>query len=119
MIGQSEKNGTPIVEHKPNEIEPSDLPLTLERRIRQQEILAELGVSALLASRGATPGPRRNCTQQPRQVGTEKRPSGRTKKLTGKKEAYAARGLSLNPTPRRGVHRFQTDRGHLNPEADK
>src|SRR4029077_9991353 len=51
MSGPSEKNGTPIVEHKPNEIEPSDLPLTLEWRIRQQEILAELGVSAL---RGAS-----------------------------------------------------------------
>jgi two-component sensor histidine kinase len=43
----SKKNGTPIVEHKPNEVESSDLPLTLEWRIRQQEILAELGVSAL------------------------------------------------------------------------
>ncbi|HWO32299.1 MAG TPA: histidine kinase dimerization/phosphoacceptor domain -containing protein [Candidatus Acidoferrum sp.] len=43
----SEKNGTPIVERKPNEIEPSAVSLALERRIRQQEILAELGVSAL------------------------------------------------------------------------
>jgi two-component sensor histidine kinase len=47
MSGPSEKNGTPIVEHKPDEVESCDLPVTLERRIRQQEILAELGVSAL------------------------------------------------------------------------
>jgi len=51
MSEPSGKNGAPIVEHKPNEIEPSALSLALERRIRQQEILAELGVSAL---RGAS-----------------------------------------------------------------
>jgi two-component sensor histidine kinase len=43
----SKGNGKPLVERKPNEIEPSALLLALERRIRQQEILAELGVSAL------------------------------------------------------------------------
>src|SRR5258706_1496496 len=43
----SEKNGTPIVERKPNEIGPPALSPALERRIRQQKILAELGVSAL------------------------------------------------------------------------
>src|SRR5258706_5287336 len=43
----SKGNGKPLVERKPNEIEPSALSLALERRIRQQEILAELGVSAL------------------------------------------------------------------------
>jgi GAF domain-containing protein len=37
----------PIVEYKPDRIEPSDLSPELERRIRQQEILAELGVVAL------------------------------------------------------------------------
>jgi hypothetical protein len=47
MSEPSGKSGAPIVEHKPNEIEPSALSLALERRIRQQEILAELGVSAL------------------------------------------------------------------------
>src|SRR5712672_4254182 len=51
MSEPSGKSGAPIVEHKPNEIEPSALSLALERRIRQQEILAELGVSAL---RGAS-----------------------------------------------------------------
>jgi two-component sensor histidine kinase len=43
----SEKNGTPIVERKPNEIGPPAPSPALERRIRQQEMLAELGVSAL------------------------------------------------------------------------
>jgi two-component sensor histidine kinase len=43
----SEGNGTQFVEHKPNEIKPSILSPALKRRIRQQEILAELGVSAL------------------------------------------------------------------------
>ncbi len=43
----SKGNGKPFVEHKPNEIEPPALSPALERRIRQQEILAELGVSAL------------------------------------------------------------------------
>jgi two-component sensor histidine kinase len=47
MSEPREKNGTPIVERKLNENEPSALSLALERRIRQQEILAELGVSAL------------------------------------------------------------------------
>src|SRR5712672_3212566 len=51
MSEPSGKSGAPIVEHKPNEIEPSALSLALERRIRQQEIPAELGVSAL---RGAS-----------------------------------------------------------------
>jgi two-component sensor histidine kinase len=46
-MSQSEKNGTPIVERKPNEIGPSALSLDLALRIRQQAILAELGVSAL------------------------------------------------------------------------
>ena len=44
----------------------------------------------------------------------------RSNKETDRKErGLRGRGLNLNPTPRRGVHRFQTDRGHLNPEADK
>jgi len=47
MSEPSEKNKTPIVERKPDEIEPSAASLALKRRIRQQEILAELGVSAL------------------------------------------------------------------------
>jgi GAF domain-containing protein len=37
----------PLVEHKPNETEPSAVAPALKRRIRQQEILAELGVIAL------------------------------------------------------------------------
>jgi two-component sensor histidine kinase len=37
----------PIVEYKPNGTEPSALSPELERRIRQQKILAELGVTAL------------------------------------------------------------------------
>jgi two-component sensor histidine kinase len=37
----------PIVEYKPNGVEPSALSPELERRIRQQKILAELGVTAL------------------------------------------------------------------------
>src|SRR6266436_3499424 len=41
------RNATPLVEQKPNEIESPALSPALKRRIRQQEILAELGVSAL------------------------------------------------------------------------
>ncbi len=37
----------PIVEQKPNEIETPAVAPDLERRIRQQELLAKLGVSAL------------------------------------------------------------------------
>src|SRR5260370_31088223 len=43
----STRNATPLVEQKPNEIESPALSPALKRRIRQQEILAELGVSAL------------------------------------------------------------------------
>ncbi len=43
----SKGNGKPLVEHKPNVVEQSALSPALARRIRQQEILAELGVSAL------------------------------------------------------------------------
>ncbi len=39
--------GTALVEHKLKEIEPSVVSPALKRRIRQQEILAELGVTAL------------------------------------------------------------------------
>jgi len=41
------RNATPLVEQKPNEIESPALSPALKRRIRQQEILADLGVSAL------------------------------------------------------------------------
>jgi two-component sensor histidine kinase len=41
------RNAAPLVEQKPNEIESPALSPALKRRIRQQEILAELGVSAL------------------------------------------------------------------------
>jgi hypothetical protein len=41
----------PIVEYKPNGIEPSALSPALDRRVRQQKLLAELGVTAL---RGAS-----------------------------------------------------------------
>src|SRR5260221_13067227 len=37
----------PIVEYKPNGIEPSALSPALDRRVRQQKLLAELGVTAL------------------------------------------------------------------------
>src|SRR6266436_106246 len=43
----STRNATPLVEQKPNEIESPALSPALKRRIRQQEILADLGVSAL------------------------------------------------------------------------
>jgi two-component sensor histidine kinase len=45
--GTDDGNWMPIVEHKPDGIEPSDLSPDLERRIRQQSLLAELGVRAL------------------------------------------------------------------------
>jgi hypothetical protein len=35
-----------------------------------------------------------------------------------KERGLRGSGISLNQTPRRGVHRFQTGRSHLNPEAD-
>src|ERR1700722_1928654 len=38
---------TPIVEPKPNENEAPGLSRAIKRRVRQQEILAELGVTAL------------------------------------------------------------------------
>jgi two-component sensor histidine kinase len=51
-MGITEKGETPIVEPKPNDDEGPDLTLrALEGRIRQQELLAELGVTAL---KGAT-----------------------------------------------------------------
>jgi two-component sensor histidine kinase len=43
----SEKDRTPIVERKRSGVEPSPLSPALERRIRQQKLLAELGVTAL------------------------------------------------------------------------
>jgi len=43
----SKGNGKPLVEYKPNVVEQPALSPALARRIRQQEILAELGVSAL------------------------------------------------------------------------
>src|SRR5882762_3000893 len=43
----STRNAMPSVEQRPNEIESPVLSPALERRIRQQELLAELGVSAL------------------------------------------------------------------------
>jgi two-component sensor histidine kinase len=43
----SEKDRTPIVERKPGGVEPSPLSPAVERRIRQQKLLAELGVTAL------------------------------------------------------------------------
>jgi hypothetical protein len=45
----SDADGTPrpIVELKPGENEPPAMSAALRRRIRQQEILAELGVTAL------------------------------------------------------------------------
>jgi hypothetical protein len=45
----SDTDGTPrpIVELKPSENEPPVMSSALRRRIRQQEILAELGVTAL------------------------------------------------------------------------
>jgi hypothetical protein len=47
----SETDGTPrpIVELKPSENEPPAMSSALRRRIRQQEILAELGVAAFKA----------------------------------------------------------------------
>jgi two-component sensor histidine kinase len=43
----STRNATPFLEQKPNEIESPALSPALKRRTRQQEILAELGVTAL------------------------------------------------------------------------
>jgi hypothetical protein len=44
----SSNNGKPVVEPKPDDDEPSDLTSrALRQRIRQQELLAELGVLAL------------------------------------------------------------------------
>jgi len=43
----SEKDRTPIVERRPGGVEPSPLSPAVERRIRQQKLLAELGVTAL------------------------------------------------------------------------
>jgi two-component sensor histidine kinase len=47
MSGPDDDSPTPIVELKPNENEAPAMSRALGRRIRQQEILAELGVTAL------------------------------------------------------------------------
>jgi two-component sensor histidine kinase len=44
---QDDGNWMPIVEYKPDGIKPSAVSPDLERRVRQQNILAELGVTAL------------------------------------------------------------------------
>jgi two-component sensor histidine kinase len=44
---QDDGKWMPIIEHKPDGVEPSALSPELERRIRQQNLLAELGVMAL------------------------------------------------------------------------
>jgi two-component sensor histidine kinase len=50
-MGGTDRTPTPVVELKPNESEGPAMSRALKRRIRQQEILAELGVTAL---QGAT-----------------------------------------------------------------
>jgi two-component sensor histidine kinase len=47
MSGRDDGSETPVVELKPSENEVPAMSRALERRIRQQEILAELGVTAL------------------------------------------------------------------------
>jgi hypothetical protein len=46
-MSDSDERPRPIVELKPSENEPPAMSSALRRRIRQQEILAELGVTAL------------------------------------------------------------------------
>jgi hypothetical protein len=51
LILPTDNEPTPVVEPKPGETAPAATSRALDKRIRQQEILAEIGVAALQGGR--------------------------------------------------------------------